>query len=243
MGVPSDKPILGLHLRSRRRELPAVDTGRLGYLTWVPRLMAIVGYSPFADLTGAEVSQKKSTWTNNDKDLNAIAGARLNGANLRCALAPEAFLAGADLSGADLSGADLTGVNLRGAKLAFADLHGANLIEADLQDADLSSANLTDVDFFSTDLSRADLIGAHLSGAKLNVADLSDVRLADADLTYTDFQGVKNLNLETLQTVRHWERAFYDDDTLDSLGLSHDHNVKLYDQRMKEKKVQSKQIR
>ena len=37
--------------------------------TWVPRLMELCGYSPFANLTAAEVSQRKSTWNQeSDKD-------------------------------------------------------------------------------------------------------------------------------------------------------------------------------
>jgi uncharacterized protein YjbI with pentapeptide repeats len=126
-GVPSDAPIFGVRLlyRSFRGE-------SRGYLTWVPRLMALADYSPFADLRGAEVSQKKSTWSKNDIDLDSVVGVQLKGANLRYAWASGAFLAGADLKGAKLNGADLFGADLQGADLTGADLGGARLFDADL---------------------------------------------------------------------------------------------------------------
>jgi uncharacterized protein YjbI with pentapeptide repeats len=75
-GVPSNDPILGIPLLLHRDDMQSLSDADIGmlnhrergreqararsprYLTWVPRLMALVGYSPFADLRGAELSQK-----------------------------------------------------------------------------------------------------------------------------------------------------------------------------------------
>jgi uncharacterized protein YjbI with pentapeptide repeats len=95
-GVPSNAPILGVPLLLQRSDL-GVGTGPL---TWVPRLMALIGYSPFANLTSSEISQKKSTWNKNDRNPDSVAGAQLEGTSLRYARADGAFLADANLAGA-----------------------------------------------------------------------------------------------------------------------------------------------
>jgi uncharacterized protein YjbI with pentapeptide repeats len=223
--------------------------------------MALVGYSPFADLRGAEVSQKKSNWSKNEKDLDSVVRAQLRNANLRYALALNAFLAGADLSKtdlsyadlsetdlsyADLSDVDLAGTHMGGADLSGAYLGGAHLSDTDLRGADLSDANLSCLDLrggylAGAHLSDADLSDADLSGVDLHYADLSGVYLVGAHVTYTDFRMAKNLNLETVKSALHWEKAFYDDETLKALGLLPDHNAKLAEQQKKEKELQQKQ--
>lgn len=125
MGEPSDAPILGIPLVHHSFRGESTEPA-----TWIPRLMALVGYFPFANLADSEISQKRPTWSKNDKDLESVAGARLRGANLRYAAAPRAFLAGADLTEADLSYAylevaDLTDVNLTLADLTCTDLRFA----------------------------------------------------------------------------------------------------------------------
>src|ERR1700683_1061073 len=209
-GVPSDAPVLGippLHRSDRG--------GVTGRLTWVPRLMALVGYSPFLDLTGAEVYQKKSNWNNHEKDIDAVVGAQLKGANLRYAVAPEAFFNGAYMEGADLSGADLHDADFRDAKLFGATLNAA----------DLSSANLYQ---------------ANLKAADLRAADLSSANVGMTHLGYSDLRGARNLNLEGLRYAREWNEAFYDDETLKALGLPPDHNVKVVEQQKKERELQQK---
>jgi uncharacterized protein YjbI with pentapeptide repeats len=188
MGVPSDAPLLGIPLmrKSGRGELT-------GPLTWVPRLMALAGYSPFLDLTGAEVSQKRSNWNKNDRDTDFVGGAQLKGANLRFAMAPGAFFAGADLEESDLSGA----------VLHDADLHDAKLFGATLNGTDLSGANLYQASLKAADLHAADLMGANV---------------AMTDLSYSDLRRVVNLNLESLRYARDWNEAFYDDQILKAQG-------------------------
>jgi uncharacterized protein YjbI with pentapeptide repeats len=269
-GVPSNAPIFGIPLRLQRSEEQRKwqDTGPL---TWVPRLMALVGYSPFANLTGAEVSQKKSTWTKSDKSLESVTGAQLKGASLRYAAASEAFLGGAHLQDADLTGADLTGAHLyraylyrarlegadlndadltdallpgshlRGARLGHADLSGADLINADLRDAYLGDADLRGAYLGGARLSGDDLSRADLTGAKLDGTDLRGADLTYADLTHSDLRQSENLDPETVKGADYWEKAFYDAAALKVLGLPPNHNVKLAEQQKKEQELQQKQ--
>jgi uncharacterized protein YjbI with pentapeptide repeats len=197
-GVPSNAPILGVPLVLRRID----GTNVTGPLTWVPRLMALVGYSPFANLEGAEVSQKKSTWSKDDRNLDSVAGVQMRRANLRYALASKAFFAGVNLGGADLSGAQLWGADLHDADLRRADLHRADVTGTDLTGAYLSGSLLDGADLRTANLGLADLSDAHLVGA-----DLREARFDYADLTYADFQGAKNLNLEGVKKALHWEQA------------------------------------
>ena len=206
-GVPSNVPIFGIPLRLQRNSYGRLQRDALGArwgdagwneatpLTWVPRLMALVGYSPFADLTGAEVSQKKPTWSRNGGDLATVVGAQLKGMNLRYAVAPGVFLAGAHLEGVDLSGADLTEANFHGAVLKSVDLNRAFLDSADLSGADLFSgqhpSKLTKAELMDADLSNAtldwvSLRGANLTRAKLTLASLEDANLAYATLDNAD---------------------------------------------------------
>jgi uncharacterized protein YjbI with pentapeptide repeats len=207
MGVPSDMPIVGVPLLHRSGR-----GGARGRLTWVPRLMALVSYSPFANLTGAEVSQKKPTWSKNDKDLESVTRAQLTQANLRYAEADRAFLAGADLSEADLSGA----------LLDDADLRGANLYNANLSDALL--------------------LGADLRGARLYNANLSGALLEGANLTYTDFRRARNLSRAPgVRLADNWDKAFYDAEIIEELELRPDHNSWLYEQETMETDLRQKQ--
>ncbi len=217
----------------------AVRGGPLSYWpadprSWVPRVMALVRYSPLADLHGVEVSQKKSNWSKNDKNQDSVVGAQMEGANLQFALARGAFLAGAnlrsaDLSGADLQNADLQGADLTGADLRLADLQGANLDGADASRADMRAAylggRLAGIRLGGARLGRDNLRGADLSGADLSGADLSG-----ADLTYSDLRESRYLNLQTLKGALHWDKALYDDQMIKALGLPTDHNAKLEEQ-------------
>ena len=242
-GVRSSKPIFGYSIRSELRWPESY-----GPRTWVPRLMAFIGYPPFANLTNADVSQKKANWTSKTgNDLDSVIPAQLSGADLRYALANRAFFAGADLSLTDLTGADLRRADLSGANLSFANLSGAtlngvNLSIANLGDADLSGADLRGADLSGADLSVADLPGANLSwadlrGANLSDANLSDADLSDTDLTSSDFRSILSYENTTVNPeavkgakTQTWEKAFYDCMIIETLHLPLDNNVKLFEE-------------
>jgi uncharacterized protein YjbI with pentapeptide repeats len=99
----------------------------------VPRLLALIGYSPFANLAEADVSTKLPSCADQEHTPPPlVTGALLQDSNLRYANAIGAFLVKADLRHADLFGADLRQADLRGANL-----EGTNLRLASLQGADL----------------------------------------------------------------------------------------------------------
>ena len=169
-----------------------------------------LGYSPFANLDGAELSTKPANWTGSgDEDeltaqIGQVKKARLSGMNLRYASADGAFLVKADLDGTDLrmarlTGANLLGANLQRAKLGGANLQGADLQRANLQDADLAHANLQAAELEEADLRKAtlsfanfqeaNLQGADLYGASLQGADLLGANLEGANFTHSKLQG------------------------------------------------------
>jgi uncharacterized protein YjbI with pentapeptide repeats len=152
---------------------------------WVPRAMALVHYSPFANLRDADVSVKPPNWTGkNDSELDLVKGAELSFADLRYADAPGAFLVKAVLSESHLEGADLL----------MSDLRGANLSGAYLGEARLRSANLTGANLSGAHLARADLSGASLHGAQMSVADLRGANMGGGDITAANLRGT---NLST----------------------------------------------
>src|SRR4029077_718579 len=107
--------------------------------TWMPSLLSHVGYSPFAEVEGEDISTKPPNWTGDETyrdQLSTVKGAILRSANLRFMNARRAFLVNADLEGADLSRAILSEADLRGANF-----RGASLIGADLRRTRLDGAN------------------------------------------------------------------------------------------------------
>lgn len=255
-GVRSGEPIFGFTPQSEVQWIPAPwDEKQAQIRTWVPRAMALIGCPPFANLTNAEVSQKKPTWTQKSGgDANSVIGAQLHRTNLRYASADGAFLAGADLGGADLTdatliGADLTGADaggatlidarlfgahLSGADLGFADLSSSGLEGADLSNSKLDNSNLRDAGLIGSNLRGADLREANLAGAMLSSSDLSGASLNGADLTYADFRHIRDtetkLDPDAIKLANHWEKAFYDCKLIEALHLPLDNNVKLYEQ-------------
>jgi uncharacterized protein YjbI with pentapeptide repeats len=122
----------------------------------IPFALSSVGFAPFLDLRGAELSKPGSGVDSRDK----AKGASLKGMNLRFA----------DLTGAFLAHGDLEGADLQGAKLFFADLTSARLFHADFRGAVLNRADLDSAMMVVADLRDADLNGATLKGADLELA-------------------------------------------------------------------------
>jgi uncharacterized protein YjbI with pentapeptide repeats len=171
--------------------------------TWAAETFWLVGYSPVAQVTEADISRKPADWTGRDEELALVRGARLSGVRLRYVQAYGTFLAKANLWQADmqnayLSGADLREVNARQARLRYAVLDRARLDRAILQEADLQQANLTRAALSHADLSYASLnaaalIDSTLDGASLYGADLRHALLQRASLQQAD---LREANLE-----------------------------------------------
>lgn len=175
----------------------------------VPWVMKQFGYSPFANLTNADVSIKPQNWTGRkDEELDLVKGANLEGRDLRNAVAPFAFFAHADLGRSHMEGAHLT--------------------FADLRQAYLGGANLT----------RTDLSLAQLTGANFSDADLTGAFLVNSHIEHADFRSAKGLTKQMiLMCWFDWRRAFFDPDILKQLGLPPDHNQKLEQQMEAEKQA------
>ena len=206
-----------------------------GRWTWVPRALARVRYSPFADLRGADLSTKPPTWTgNNDAEVDSVTGVPLGRVDLRYA----------DLRGTFLAKAVLTDAHLKNADLLLADLRKAELVDADLEGADLLGAQLDGANAVNANLAGADLAEAHLAGATLVKADLTGADLADADLTgaeikFADFTNAKELTAAQLKKATGWEKAFYDAKVLQALGLPPGNNATVREQELAEPKAGS----
>jgi uncharacterized protein YjbI with pentapeptide repeats len=241
----------------RRSENHRFIRRRTGAETWAPRVLAFFYYSPFANLDGANFSQKRESWNPHRYDTAAVDGAQLQGANLRSAEAVSAFLQGADLTAADLTGANLSSADLRGAILDGAQLSGATLWRAKLQRArlphanlqdaylygvhlyasDLEHANLENADLQFADLLRADLLGANLTKARLHMADLrgadlSSANLEGAQITHAsvcgaDFSEVEEFPTD-LKSASDWEMAIYSEDQQRQLGLFRNEKYQRY---------------
>jgi uncharacterized protein YjbI with pentapeptide repeats len=175
--------------------------------TWAADLLWLVGYSPYARLTDANVSPKPPGWSGRETDLSNIQGANLSRVNLHYAQAYGAFFVKARLWQADMRNASLSEADLREASLRQADLRGAildrarlehaSLQNADLRDAVLNRANLHEANLSSAWISGASLLDATLDGAGLYKADFRAAILQRASLVGADLReaNLENANL------------------------------------------------
>ena len=134
--------------------------------SWAADALWLIGYSPVAQVAGADISEKPGNWMGRDEDLALVRGARLSKVRLRYIQANGAFLAKADLWQADLQSGDLSEADLREIKarqaiLRYATLDRAKLNRAVLEGADLRQANLTRADLEKSDLTYASLNGCN----------------------------------------------------------------------------------
>lgn len=154
-----------------------------------------------------------------DEEQLNLGGASLRRANLEGVNLSRAQLYGTDFRGANLINSNLSGANLKGsdfrrANLEHIDLRGANLEGADLRNsnlkwASLERANLRSVDLRGALLSRATQFGRSIGGANLEGAILDDA----------DFREAKLLTSDLVNVAKNWEKAKYDNDFRDKLGL------------------------
>jgi uncharacterized protein YjbI with pentapeptide repeats len=185
-----------------------LDAAKLSTSTLIPTLMSLIGYHPFADLSGQEISVKEANWTDKPNGESAsVRPAKLKGWDLRNARMESAFLEGTDLSNANLTNAFLVNANLRWVQLSDAKLAGANFSNADLRGANLAGvdlgsgpilqgANLTEADLSDAVLTDTCLIGAQLVDALLPDADLTKSVLTQADLSSANLSSSKLKNAD-----------------------------------------------
>ena len=175
-----------------------LDVAKLRTITFIPAVMSLIGYHPFADLSGQDISVKEANWTGKpDEESTSVRPAKLKGWDLRNARMESAYLVGADLSNANLTNVFLVNANLKWVQLSYAKLAGANFYNADLEGANLENVNRSSVDQRPVNLSPGPILrGANLTEANLSQgvlintclidAHLVDAQLPDADLTNSD---------------------------------------------------------
>ncbi len=120
-----------------------------------PKLMSLVGWSAFGDLSLADLSRKPVDW--DGKNLDVVKGAQLQGRSLRFINAFRAFGPKANFAGADLRRASFDSADLRGAHFSEARLDSADFSFADLRSAMFSNASFShDASFYEANLQSAD---------------------------------------------------------------------------------------
>jgi uncharacterized protein YjbI with pentapeptide repeats len=113
-----------------------------------------------------------------------------------------------------LNGANINEVILKDAWLPEIQLQGAYLKKANFFNTNLTEADLTEADLTEADLTEADLTEADLTEANLQKANLTE-----ADLKQANLRKVKNLTPEQVKVAKNWEKANYDPELRQKLGL------------------------
>jgi uncharacterized protein YjbI with pentapeptide repeats/nucleoside phosphorylase len=211
--------------------------------TWIPTAMEKVGYTPFADLRGANLTAKpavpiekgsvekqtvdKSDVEKDDVDeddidkSDAATGDLANVGAKKDEAMPDSA-PGLQLSGVDLRFADMRGSNLQGTILTDARLEWADLLKANLNGAELAGAHMDHADLLGANLANADMTGTSLNGANLNQADLRG-----AELQYADLKAAQGLTRDALTSSRNWCNALYTSGVESALGLPADNNDRI----------------
>jgi uncharacterized protein YjbI with pentapeptide repeats len=193
----------------------------------------------FANLQNTNLTCRSQKANVNTRICSNLQGANLVGVNFQGANLVAVNFQGADLENANLEtvnlikanlkAANLFGANIQSAKLLLADLKDANLLEANLQAARLQGTNLQKANLFGANLQAANLktvnfTGANLQASNLTDADLKDANLQGADLTGAnltgaDLTGAKELTPEQVKAAKNWEKAHYNPELSQKLGL------------------------
>src|SRR6202049_45016 len=126
-----------------------------GWRTAAPKVLHLVGWHAFGDLSDVELSRKPDDW--DGKDLDAVKGAQLQDRVLRAVHASFAF-----------------GPN---ANFFRANLRQAEFYDADLRGADFSQALLDQTYFFRADLRSSTFGGALADGARFDGANIEGANL------------------------------------------------------------------
>lgn len=146
----------------------------------IPDLFRALGFRAMADFRDTDVSHKPPRWTG--REVEEVAGAMLQEADLRFADGRKAFLVNANLRSANLEGADLKKANFEGADMDESFLAGADLTKANLRNVNLEESDLEGVEFTHADLTGSNLTRAIVTSADFTGAVLDLVRFDETDL-------------------------------------------------------------
>ena len=170
--------------------------------TWIPAILNLVHYSPFANLTEG-----------------GRPNANLSGRNLAYATADHANLINAKLDAANLDYSQLNWASLSGSNLEHASLKSASLRDVLLKASELRHADLEDAH-----LEHANFEGADLTQANLRRTWLSNAKFDNAIIKYADLRDAADLTMENISSSKNYEQAFLPPALLNALGLPPAHN-------------------
>ena len=140
-----------------------------GPRNWVPSFLDRMGFFPFADFEGEDLS-----------------GADMADRDLRYANFTEANLEGATFIGANLRRAKLDRVKAAGSSFKTAYLDGATFVGSDLAEADLRRVHAFRIDLSDSNLRNADARKASLSHANFSHSSMFGLRLDGAYLRFSE---------------------------------------------------------
>ena len=98
-------------------------------------------------------------------------------------------------------------------------LQGADLSQTKLLYPNFEKANLSKTNLPGANLGNTYMPGANLQDADLSQANLSEANIDRADLSRANLQGAKNLNPDQVKRVKNWDKAKYDANFREKLGL------------------------
>ncbi len=188
-----------------------------------------------ATLIEANFSNSQLIYANLQKAF--LEKANFQSADLKLANLKDAQLYQANLSGANLYQANFHRTNLSGANLQdVKNIEQANFYRA-IYDINTKfppqfhpeengailispNADLKGVNFQSATLAQVDLSGANLAKANLSQAVLIDANLSNTNLEGANLTGAIGLTASQVKAAKNWDKAQYDRDFKEELGLS-----------------------
>lgn len=205
---------------------------------------------PQLDLSGTDLLQanlQNATLIEANFSNSQLVYANLQQAFLEKANFQEADLELANFKDAQLYQANLNGANLYRANFQGSNLSGANF--KDVKNIEQSNfrgavydvntkfppqfnpqkngailispnADLTGINFQGATLAQVDLSGANLAGADLSKAVLIDTNLSNTNLEGANLTGAIGLNYSQVKAAKNWDKAKYNRDFSNELGLS-----------------------
>lgn len=188
-----------------------------------------------ATLIEANFSNSQLVYANLQKAF--LEKANFQGADLKLANLKDTQLYQANLSGANLYRANFHRTNLSGANLQdVKNIEQANFYRA-IYDVNTKfppqfnpekngaflispNADLKGVNLQGAALAQVDLSGANLAGANLSQAVLIDTNLSNTNLEGANLTGAIGLVPSQVKAAKNWDKAKYDADFTEELGLS-----------------------
>ncbi len=128
-------------------------------------------------------------------------------------------LSGVALTNSDFSYSDLSYSKLINSSLLNTNFSNANLSHSNLTSASLISVKLSSTELMNANLQSADLFKANLSNANLQGANFQQAILQSANLQGANLQGAKYLTSQQVKTAKNWEKACYEPELNQELGL------------------------